>query len=59
MRLIHAYLIVYFGLIAGAILTLWQAHVLAQVAPMKTACGVLIAIGLGVALGLLTRRNAK
>jgi hypothetical protein len=51
-RFIHAYLIVYFSLVTGAVLALWRARVLAHIAPAQVTGAVLIAIGCGVALAV-------
>jgi hypothetical protein len=56
MRLIHAYLIAYFGLIAGAVIALWRAQILARVPPITSACALLVTVGLGVALAFVTKR---
>jgi hypothetical protein len=52
MRFIHLYLIGYFVLVAGAVLALWKAGVLAQVSMTWLAIGVLIALGLGIMLAV-------
>ena len=49
MRLVHAYLVVYFALVMGAGLALWQAGILARLAPLWI---VLTALGVTL-LGLL------
>jgi hypothetical protein len=52
MRFVSIYLIGYFVLLAGAVLALWQAGILARLSPTWIAIGVLIAIGLGIMLAV-------
>ena len=52
MRFLQIYLIGYFALVIGAILALWQAGVLARVAPVWLGIGLLIAVGLGIMLAV-------
>jgi hypothetical protein len=52
MRFIHLYLIGYFVLVAGAVLALWQAGVLARVSGIWLAIGALIVFGLGIMLAV-------
>jgi hypothetical protein len=52
MRFIHLYLIGYFVLVAGAVLALWQAGVLARVSGTWLAIGMIIIVGLGIMLAV-------
>jgi len=52
MRFIHLYLIGYFVLVAGAVLALWQAGVLARVSATWLAIGMVIIVGLGIMLAV-------
>jgi hypothetical protein len=56
MRFVHLYLIVYFVLVLGAGLALWQAGVLAHVSAAWTALAAGITIGLGLLLAATSRR---
>jgi len=59
MTAVHIYLVCYFCLIAGALLALWQARVLSQIPLLQTVGVVLVAVGLGVVLALLTPRKSQ
>ncbi len=52
MRFIQVYLIGYFVLVAGALMALWHAGVLARVGALWIAIGVIIALGLGIMLAV-------
>lgn len=54
MRFIQLYLVGYFVLVVGVALGLWQAGVLARVAPIWVGIGALVAIGLGIMLAVLS-----
>ena len=56
MRFVHLYLIGYFVLIAGALLALWHAGVLAHVDPLWIAIGMIVAVGLGIILAVTSGR---
>jgi hypothetical protein len=56
MRFVHLYLIGYFVLIAGALLALWRAGVLARLDPLWIAIGLIIALGLGIILAVTSGR---
>jgi hypothetical protein len=56
MRFIHLYLIGYFVLIAGALLALWHAGILAHVGALWIAIGILIALGLGIILAVTSAK---
>jgi len=56
MRFIHLYLIGYFVLIAGALLALWHAGILAHVGALWIAFGILIALGLGIILAVTSAK---
>jgi hypothetical protein len=56
MRFVHLYLIGYFVLIAGALLALWRAGVLARVGVLWAAIGAIIALGLGIALAITSAK---
>ncbi|MBI2834015.1 MAG: hypothetical protein HYX76_06270 [Acidobacteria bacterium] len=58
MRFISIYLAGYFILIVGALLALWQAGVLARIAPVWIVIGLLIAVGLGIMLAVVSGRPA-
>ena len=55
MRALAAYLIVYFALVIGALLALWQSGVLQQLPPVPVVVVLLIAVGLGVLLAFTSR----
>jgi hypothetical protein len=60
MRPLHIYLVVYFLLVLGAGLALWQAGVLGRVSPFPVVVAAAVAIGLGVFLAITstpTRRR--
>ena len=57
MRFVHYYLIGYFLLLLGALLTLWQGGVLAQVPAGWLLTGLVVSVGLGVMLALLAGRS--
>jgi hypothetical protein len=52
MRPLHIYLFVYFLLVIGAGLALWQAGVLARVSPLSLLLAGGVVVGLGVFLAL-------
>jgi hypothetical protein len=54
MRFIHLFLAGYFVLIIGVALALWQLGVLSGIAPIWVAIGVLVAIGLGIMLSVMS-----
>jgi hypothetical protein len=56
MRFVNLYLIGYALLVAGALLALWQAGILARVSPTWLAIGLLIAAGFGVMLAVASAR---
>ncbi len=56
MRFVHLYLIGYFVLIAGALLALWHAGVLAHVGVLWAAIGTIIALGLGIVLAVTSAK---
>ena len=56
MRFLHYYLIGYFLLLLGALLTLWQGGVLTQVPAGWLLTGLVVSIGLGVTLALVAGR---
>jgi len=58
MRPLHVYLVLYFAALFGAVLTLWQAGILARVPLAWTMASVLAAVALGVALMLASTRPA-
>jgi hypothetical protein len=55
-RFIHVYLFGYFLLIAGALLVLWRAGVLARVGAFWIAVSLIIALGLGVLLAVTSTK---
>jgi hypothetical protein len=48
MKFIHLFLTVYFLLVGGVALTLWQSGVLSRVDPLWIAIAVSIALGLAI-----------
>jgi hypothetical protein len=50
MRLIYAYLILYFVLIAGAAIALWQAGALSRIPPLWLLISAVVVVGLGLVL---------
>lgn len=52
MRLLHLYLLVYFALVIGAGLALWQAGVVSRVRPEWLVLLGGVAVGLGVLLAV-------
>ena len=56
MRFVHYYLIGYFVLLVGALATLWQGGVLAQIPAGLLLTGLVVAVGLGVMLALVAGR---
>ena len=50
MRLIYGYLILYFLLVAGAVLALWQAGVLWRIPPLWLLISAVVVVGLGLVL---------
>ena len=58
MRFIHLFLIGYFILVAGAIMALWKAGVLAHVSGVWVAIGATIAVGVGIMLAVSSGKPA-
>jgi hypothetical protein len=58
-RLIDLYLLVYYGLIAGALYTLYVSGVLVRLSLRWTVWGAVVAVGLGVLLRLLSGRPRR
>ena len=58
MRFIHLFLVCYFILVVGIGLALWQTGVLSRVAPIWIGIGVLVAIGMGIMLSVVSGRLA-
>ncbi len=56
MRWLHLWLAVYFVLVAGAGLSLWQAGVLARLGWVWSLAAAAVSIGLGLLLGATARR---
>jgi hypothetical protein len=59
MRPLHIYLAVYFLLVLGAGLALWQAGVLGRVSPASVLIAAAIAIGLGVFLAMTSTPSRR
>ena len=59
MKFVHLYLIGYFTLLAGAVLALWNAGVLARVDAMWLAISIIIAVGLGIILAVTTVKPTR
>ena len=58
MRFIHLFLIGYFILVAGAVMALWKAGVLAHVSGVWVAIGTTIAVGVGIMLAVSSGKPA-
>ena len=58
MRFIHLFLIGYFILVAGAVMALWKAGVLAHVSGVWVAIGATIAVGVGIMLAVSSGKPA-
>ena len=56
MRFLTLYLVGYFVLLLGAGLALWQSGVLRQIPTIWLAIGVLIAVGFGIMLAVVSGR---
>ena len=56
LRIVQIYLVVYFLLLAGALLVLWRAGALARVGVLWIAIGAIVAIGLGVVLAVTSAK---
>jgi hypothetical protein len=54
MRFIQLYLVGYFVLILGIGLGLWKAGLFAHASPVWIAIGVLVAIGVGIMMAVLS-----
>ncbi len=54
MRAVALYLVIYFALVAGALIALWQGGVLVFLSTSWIVLGLLVAVGLGVLLALVT-----
>jgi hypothetical protein len=52
MKYVNIYLIGYFLLVIGAVLTLWKSGVLDAVQPIWIGIGLVIALGLGIMLAV-------
>jgi formate-dependent nitrite reductase membrane component NrfD len=57
MTVMRVYLAVYFLLLVGAVVSLWQADILTHVPVLWLAAGLALAVGLGVVLALTSRRR--
>jgi hypothetical protein len=53
-RFIHLYLAVYFLLVAGALVALWQAQVLQRMPGQWVGLFVLVSLSLGIILAVLS-----
>jgi hypothetical protein len=56
LRGLHLFLAVYFVLLAGAAIAMWQSGILARIPELWLAGGVLVAVGLGVGVALTSTR---
>ncbi len=56
MRFIQIYLVAYFLLIVGAALALWRAGVLTRISPSWLLLSVVIVVGLGLLLAVISVR---
>jgi hypothetical protein len=52
MSFMRVYIVSYFVLIVGALLTLWKADILARIPLVWTTIGLIIAVGLGIMLAV-------
>jgi hypothetical protein len=59
MRPLHIYLVVYFLLVIGAGLALWQAGVLGRVSPISLLVAATIVVGLGIFLALTSAPSRR
>jgi hypothetical protein len=59
MKLLHIYLLVYFALIVGAAVALWQGGVLARLSPVWVVVCAVIAVALGLAAALTSIRPTR
>jgi hypothetical protein len=57
-RFIHLYLTAYFLLLAGAVFALWQAQVLQRMPGEWIGLSLLVAVSLGILLGVLSVKPA-
>jgi hypothetical protein len=57
-RFIHLFLVGYFIVVVGVVLALWQTGMLARVAPIWMAIGVLVAVGVGIMMAVSSGRTA-
>ncbi len=55
--ILRIYLVVYFVVVAAALLALWQGRVLARLPAEWVALAVVGAVALGVLLGLISRNH--
>lgn len=55
MRFHLFYLLAYFALLAGALVTLWQARVLSQIPRAWVVLALLVSVGLGFLLAVVAR----
>jgi hypothetical protein len=55
---VRVYLVSYFLLVGAALLTLWRAGVLERLSLESVALALLVVIGLGALLALVSRRPA-
>ena len=56
MRLIHVYLTVYFVLLLGAIVVLWQSGALGALPPAFVAIALVVSVCLGLLLAVVSAR---
>jgi len=55
-RFVQIYLIGYFVLVAGALLALWRAGILARVGAPWIAIGLIVVVGLGIVLAVTSAK---
>jgi hypothetical protein len=53
------YLLAYFAVLAGAVLTLWQADVLSQIPMAWVVLAVVVSVGLGGLLAIVAHRPRR
>ena len=57
MKLVTLYLVAYFALLVGAVMTLWQSDVLHRIPRDWIAIAVVAAVSFGILLALVSRHS--
>jgi hypothetical protein len=55
-RLLIIYLVAYYALIAGAVLTVWRSGLVSDLGRNGTVLGITVAVALGALLAALSRK---